>query len=87
MKILPCPFCGDDDPMFDEIAPDTYAVICQTCSTIGPSVHGEPSGVSVEMEDLACNATAEQAAAAWNSRASADVQALRRWVRELEDAK
>jgi hypothetical protein len=85
MKILPCPFCGDDDPRFDEIAPDTYAGICQTCSTIGPSVHGEPSGVSADMEELMCNTTLEQAAAAWNSRAGADLQSLRRWVRELED--
>jgi DNA repair exonuclease SbcCD ATPase subunit len=85
MTILPCPFCGDDDPMFDEIAPDTYAVICQTCSTIGPSVHGEPSGVSADMEELICNATPEQAAAAWNSRGSADVRALIRWVREQSD--
>lgn len=69
--VQPCPFCGDDDPMFDEISPDLYAVICQTCGAIGPTFHGEPSGVSVEMEVLVDNETPEQAAAAWNSRAAA----------------
>ena len=39
MTILPCPFCGDDDPVHDEISPDVYAVICGTCGCIGPCYH------------------------------------------------
>jgi Lar family restriction alleviation protein len=66
--IKPCPFCGDDDPIHDEVAAGVYAVICGTCGCIGPTYHGEPSGVSAEMEDLLANTTLEAAIAAWNSR-------------------
>jgi Lar family restriction alleviation protein len=75
VNIRPCPFCGDDDPLHDEISPDVYAVICGTCGTIGPSYHGATGGVSAELEDLVANATIEQAVDAWNSRAIRGVPA------------
>jgi hypothetical protein len=72
VNISPCPFCGDDDPIHDEISPDVYAVICGTCGRIGPCYHGESAeGVSAEMETLVTNTSVEQAVTAWNSRGTA----------------
>ena len=62
MTILPCPFCGDDDPLHDEIQPDVYAVICRTCGCIGPSY---------ELEALVPCHSVEAAIDAWNSRRTA----------------
>ena len=70
-RVLPCPFCGDDDPLHDEIQPDVYAVICGTCGCIGPSYHGEAGGVSAELETLVPCDTVEAAIDAWNSRRTA----------------
>ena len=73
MNISPCPFCGDDDPVHDEISPDVYAMICGTCGCIGPCYHGEDTeGVSAEMETLVTNTSVEQAVKAWNSRGRHD---------------
>lgn len=67
-EIRPCPFCGDDDPIHDEISPDVFAVICGTCGTVGPCYHGAAGGVSAELEHLYPNRTFEDAVSAWNAR-------------------
>jgi Lar family restriction alleviation protein len=36
-NITPCPFCGDPDPMIDEVDTDTWAVCCQSCGCTGPT--------------------------------------------------
>lgn len=36
IAILPCPFCGDDDPAIDEVDTDVWAVCCNDCGTVGP---------------------------------------------------
>lgn len=76
MNIRPCPFCGDDDPIHDEVSPEVFAVICDVCGCIGPTYHGMAGGVSAELEVLLANTTLEQAIAAWNSRSSADLRTL-----------
>ena len=34
--ILPCPFCGNDDVVVDEIKPNVIAITCDECQVIGP---------------------------------------------------
>ena len=82
-KILPCPFCGSSDTEYLDIASGPncsddpefpqygWTVLCNGCGAQGPTKDG---GMS--------RAVAQEA---WNDRAGTDVQALRRWVRELED--
>ena len=34
--ILPCPFCGNDDVLVDEVKPNVIAITCEECQVIGP---------------------------------------------------
>ena len=34
--ILPCPFCGNDDVVVDEVKPNVIAITCEECQVIGP---------------------------------------------------
>ena len=34
--ILPCPFCGNDDVVVDEVKPNVIAITCDECQVIGP---------------------------------------------------
>ena len=34
--ILPCPFCGNDDVVVDEVKPNVIAITCDECQMIGP---------------------------------------------------
>ena len=34
--ILPCPFCGNDDVLVDEVKPNVIAICCDECQMIGP---------------------------------------------------
>ena len=34
--ILPCPFCGNDDVVVDEVKPNVIAITCEECQMIGP---------------------------------------------------
>ena len=34
--ILPCPFCGNDDVLVDEVKPNVIAICCEECQVIGP---------------------------------------------------
>jgi Lar family restriction alleviation protein len=34
--ILPCPFCGNDDVLVDEVKPNVIAITCEECQMIGP---------------------------------------------------
>jgi Lar family restriction alleviation protein len=36
IAIVPCPFCGNADPMIDEIDMDVWAVVCDDCGCTGP---------------------------------------------------
>lgn len=34
--ILPCPFCGNDDVVVDEVKQNVIAITCEECQMIGP---------------------------------------------------
>jgi Lar family restriction alleviation protein len=34
--ILPCPFCGNEDVLVDEVKPNVIAICCEECQMIGP---------------------------------------------------
>ena len=34
--ILPCPFCGNNDVVVDEVKPNVIAICCEECQVIGP---------------------------------------------------
>jgi Lar family restriction alleviation protein len=34
--ILPCPFCGNDDVVVDEVKPNVISITCEECQVIGP---------------------------------------------------
>ena len=34
--ILPCPFCGNEDVLVDEVKPNVIAICCDNCQMIGP---------------------------------------------------
>lgn len=53
-QILPCPFCGNDDPYWDSVFIDevkVFFLMCQNCGCQGPYDH-----------------STDVAAAAWNKR-------------------
>lgn len=56
--VLPCPFCGDNDPAVAEVAIGVYALVCNDCGCTGPI----PSFENAKQ-------TGEQAIAEWNRRA------------------
>jgi len=41
--ILPCPFCGNDDVLVDEVKPNVIAICCEECQVIGPHADLDPS--------------------------------------------
>ena len=54
--ILPCPFCGNDDVVVDEVKPNVIAITCEECQVIGPHANLDQS--------------LEIAIARWNERKS-----------------
>lgn len=34
--ILPCPFCGNDDVVVDEVKTNVITITCEECQVIGP---------------------------------------------------
>jgi len=54
--ILPCPFCGNDDVVVDEVKPNVIAITCEECQVIGPHADLDQS--------------LEVAIARWNERKS-----------------
>lgn len=35
----PCPFCGEPEPIIDEIQPGVFAAVCPACNAIGPHTY------------------------------------------------
>jgi Lar family restriction alleviation protein len=61
-ELLPCPFCGDDEPYISE-TDDGLArwVCCPTCDTTGPPIEWRFSGTKDEARKIVVDA--------WNKRA------------------
>ena len=59
IQMLACPFCGNDDPVLQEIDDERWAVCCEECGTIGP--HQIDNGDEV---------IGEKAIEFWNMRAA-----------------
>lgn len=57
MSDLACPFCGDTDPVMDEVRPRVWAPVCNGCGCMGPI------DTTIDAEQ-----TPEQAMARWNAR-------------------
>lgn len=54
--IAPCPFCGNNDVLVDEVKPNVIAICCDECQMIGPHADLDQS--------------LEVAIARWNERKS-----------------
>lgn len=59
--LLPCPFCGDQDPEVTETGDDEFAVVCACCGANGPTARvGCRDDDELDLET--------EAAADWNKR-------------------